>query len=50
MKTVVKIEFQGISMINMFDFICHNLVNSKTSGHLCINPRHTNDYFFSFSR
>ena len=48
MKKVVRNEFQGISIINMFDFICHNLVNFKTSGHLCINPRFTNDYFSVF--
>ena len=50
MKKVVRTEFQGIYMINMFDFICHNLVNLKTSGHLFIDPRHTNDYFSVFSR
>ena len=48
MKKVVRTEFQGIYMINMFDFICHNLVNLKTSGHLFIDPRHTNDYFSVF--
>ena len=35
-KIVVRTEFQGISMITMFYFICHNLVNSKTLGQISI--------------